>query len=118
MASTRQSFHVCTIVPPQVLRHVEETGTEEDRVRARRTREKSAQIRQARRERRHPGLMAPQSLASGVVDRAVYDMEHNGNENDLPGKREVRAEGKPETGDAAADEAYDGAGATYDLYQQ
>jgi Zn-dependent metalloprotease len=45
--------------------------------------------------------------------RAVYDAE---NGSDLPG-RQVRAEGDPPTGDPAADEAYDGSGATYDLFK-
>jgi Zn-dependent metalloprotease len=47
-------------------------------------------------------------------ERIVYDAEH---ETTLPG-RIARREGDPPTGDAAVDEAYDGSGATYDLYKQ
>ena len=46
--------------------------------------------------------------------RIVYDAE---NGSKLPGRR-VRGEGDPPTGDLAVDEAYDGSGATYDLYKE
>jgi Zn-dependent metalloprotease len=46
--------------------------------------------------------------------RIIYDAA---NGSDLPGQQ-VRGEGDPATGDAAVDEAYDGSGATYDLYQE
>jgi Zn-dependent metalloprotease len=52
------------------------------------------------------------SAAPGNKSRLIYDAE---NGSTLPGKL-VRSEGGPATGDPAADEAYDGAGATYDLY--
>jgi Zn-dependent metalloprotease len=48
----------------------------------------------------------------GQKDRQVYDAHHGSN---LPGVL-VRVEGDPPTGDPAVDEAYDGSGATYDLY--
>jgi Zn-dependent metalloprotease len=44
--------------------------------------------------------------------RTVYDAEHS---TDLPGKL-VRDEGGTPSSDAAVNEAYDGLGATYDLY--
>jgi len=47
-------------------------------------------------------------------ERIVYDAEHG---TSLPG-RIVRREGDPPTGDPAVDEAYDGSGATYDLYKE
>jgi Zn-dependent metalloprotease len=52
------------------------------------------------------------ATAAAGKHRVVYDAE---NGRQLPGTQ-VRSEGDPPTGDAAADEAYDGAGATYDLY--
>jgi Zn-dependent metalloprotease len=117
MASTRRHlpFAVCTIVPPQVLRRIEEIGTEEDRVAARRTREKSARIRHARAAHRTRALAAPPPVSDGVVHRSVYDMKQGGNESDLPGVI-ARGEGDPAVADLAVNEAYDGAGATYDLY--
>jgi Zn-dependent metalloprotease len=45
--------------------------------------------------------------------RSIYDAQFG---NNLPGVM-VRDEGQPATGDAATDEAYDGAGSTYDLYK-
>jgi Zn-dependent metalloprotease len=45
-------------------------------------------------------------------DLRIYDAQHA---QRLPG-RLVRSEGDPATGDAAVDEAYDGLGATFDLY--
>jgi Zn-dependent metalloprotease len=44
--------------------------------------------------------------------RTIYSADNGSN---LPG-RQLRNEGNPPTGDPAADEAYDGAGSTYDLY--
>jgi Zn-dependent metalloprotease len=118
MASSRQSFRVCTIVPPQVLRRIEEIGSEEDRERARRTREKSAHIRRVRRERRQrQGLIPAPAGPAGVANRAVFDMKHSGDEQMLPGGP-ARAENDPESADASVNQAYDGAGDTYDLYKE
>jgi Zn-dependent metalloprotease len=52
--------------------------------------------------------------AGGIKSRIVYSANNTSN---LPGTI-VRQEGAAPTGDPAADEAYDGAGATYDLYWQ
>jgi Zn-dependent metalloprotease len=54
------------------------------------------------------------AAASGIKKRAVYTANTS---SSLPGQA-VRMEGSPASGDVAADEAYDGAGATYDLYWQ
>ena len=53
-------------------------------------------------------------VPAGEKRRAVYDA---GRGTKLPG-RLVRREGDPDSSDVAVDEAYDGAGATYDLYFQ
>jgi Zn-dependent metalloprotease len=118
MASSapKPSFGICEIVPPQVLRRIEEIGSEEDKRRARRTREKSAQIRRARRQHRHQALAVAPAVSDGVVHRSVYDMKHDGDESRLPGVR-ARGEGDPEAADTSVNQAYDGAGATYDLYR-
>src|SRR6476619_6720663 len=118
--STREpSFGICEIVPPQVLRRIEEIGNDEDKRRARRSREKSAQMRRLRRERRQgrQGLIPAPAGPGGVVTRAVYDMKHDGDESHLPGVL-ARSEGDPESADTSINQAYDGAGATYDLYKQ
>ncbi|TFH20104.1 MAG: M4 family peptidase [Bacteroidia bacterium] len=54
------------------------------------------------------------AAAAGERVRKVYDAQ-NGIE--LPGTL-VRSEGNAPTGDAAVDEAYDGSGATFDLYSE
>jgi len=50
--------------------------------------------------------------APGMKHRTIYEAKNGTN---LPGTV-VRSEGAPPTNDLAVDEAYDGAGATYDLY--
>jgi Zn-dependent metalloprotease len=60
----------------------------------------------------HCGIL-PVSAPTGEKRRTVYDARHR---STLPG-RLVRAEGDPPTSDAAVDEAYDGAGSTYDFYE-
>ncbi|WP_374687104.1 M4 family metallopeptidase, partial [Promineifilum sp.] len=59
------------------------------------------------------GPPQPIMEAVGGLERIVFTADNGG---DLPG-RQVRAEGEPATGDAATDEAYDGAGATYNLFK-
>lgn len=66
---------------------------------------------------RSEGLRAPVrrgSAVSGTLTRRVHDA---GGREELPGKL-VRAEGAGATGDAAADEAYDGLGSTYRLFSE
>jgi Zn-dependent metalloprotease len=60
-----------------------------------------------------PTLMAVTSPTKKKL-RQVYDAKLS---DQLPGKL-VRSEGQAKIGDIAADEAYDGAGATYDFYDQ
>jgi len=70
----------------------------------------SAQFRERRQARAE--VAAPAAAAAGK-DRVVYTADYGAT---LPG-RQVRAEGAAPSGDAAVDEAYDGSGHTYDLYQ-
>jgi Zn-dependent metalloprotease len=96
-----------------MLREIVERGTAAQRASAVRTLVVSAQFmgqRQALTGIEIPGT--PKAL--GGKNRVIYDAEQG---NDLPGKR-VRGEGEAPTGDLAADEAYDGSGATYDLYHE
>ena len=61
------------------------------------------------------GPLAPIAVTpAGVKHRAVYDALFS---ERLPGKL-VRSEGDPPTADVAVNEAYDGAGVTYDLYRE
>lgn len=56
--------------------------------------------------------MAAPAAAARNLNRQIHD---GGNSATLPGNP-VRSEGDPATGDPSADQAYDGAGAVYDLY--
>lgn len=106
--------HICPIqciVPPHMLDQIEQNGTEAQKEIARQAQEASREIRALR-----VSLMAaPEDVAAVTAvgkERVVYDA---GQGTSLPGAR-VRGEGEPTSGDPAVDEAFDGAGATYDLY--
>jgi Zn-dependent metalloprotease len=57
------------------------------------------------------------AVPAGQLRRTVYDMNNDGNMDDLPGKL-VRGENDPESGDIAVSQAFDGAGATYKFYKE
>lgn len=103
---------VCTIAPPSLLLQVDSDA-------ARYTLEVSARLRASR-----PGLAATlreQARAAvppdvpGRTENSVYDVA-GGEESALPG-RKVRGTTDPPTGDAAADEAFDGATTTLAFYR-
>ncbi len=102
---------VLCILPPHMLREIAERGSLAQRESALRTLQASQQLRSQRQLLAEVvELFAP---TPGVgKQRAVHDAE---NGTDLPG-RLVRSEGDPATGDEAVDEAYEGSGATYDLF--
>jgi Zn-dependent metalloprotease len=93
-----------------MLRHLIEYGSPAQRRMALATLMTSEQFRGQRQVLTR--LAASASLAIGVKHRTVYDA---GNATRLPGSM-VRGEGDPRSSDAAVNEAYDGCGATYDLY--
>jgi Zn-dependent metalloprotease len=98
------------ILPPHIVDAIIQRGTPEQRDWAIRTQRVTTQFR----EQRH--TLAAARLAGALVggkQRVVYSADYG---TTLPG-RTVRQEGQPPTGDLAVDEAYDGSGATYDLYQ-
>ncbi|HEY9674462.1 MAG TPA: M4 family metallopeptidase [Waterburya sp.] len=101
---------ICFIVPPHMLRELAQRGDETERDWAFQTLRVSEQFR-GRREvlgSLPTLLMTP----AGEKRRTVYDAQRR---QRLPGKL-VRGEGAPPSKDVAVNEAYDGAGATYDLY--
>jgi Zn-dependent metalloprotease len=104
---------ICSIVPPHMLRELAQRGTEAQRDMAFQTLNVSAQIR-GRREA--VGKIFSEFLIppTGEKRRTVYDAK---NRTRLPGTL-VRGEGSPPSNDVAVNEAYDGAGATYDLYYE
>jgi Zn-dependent metalloprotease len=99
------------ILPPHLIRKLAETKDPALRARALQSLALSARIR-GRRD--ILSLMALPSVGGAGKHRTIYDA---GGGTQLPGKQ-VRDEGGPKTGDQAADEAYDGLGATYDLYEE
>jgi Zn-dependent metalloprotease len=93
-----------------MLEEIAKSGTARQQQKARQNLAQAEAIRSQR-------LALPRGVQidqSSEMHRVVYDAR---NGTSLPGQQ-ARAEGAPATGDAAVDEAYDGAGATYKLYQE
>jgi Zn-dependent metalloprotease len=101
---------ICCIVPPHMLEHVAVNGNPQQRSWAFHTLNVSAQQR-GRRDVVGNVFFAP---SPGEKRRTIYDAKSG---EQLPGTL-IRAEGDPPCKDEAANEAYDAAGATYDLYYQ
>src|SRR5437867_1150730 len=101
--------HICTIVPPHILKHIAESADEGDRARARDALLLSERLRTER------SVLGPSAAdrSPGLKERAVYDARHG---TGLPGSL-VRGEDWPATSDAAVERAFTGAGETYDFYQ-
>jgi Zn-dependent metalloprotease len=103
------------IIPPYVLREIIENGTPEQRQRALRNIVSAEAIRVQREVISKEGPPQPVlEVAITGLSRRIFTAE---NGSALPGKQ-IRAEGGAPTGDATADEAYEGAGATYALYSE
>src|SRR6266852_5699537 len=93
------------IIPPHMLRELASRGKDVLKNSAFQTLSMSAQCRGERKMAGFAGL-----VPAGEKRRTVYNA---GNTEQLPGKL-VRGEGDPAVADPAVNEAYDGAGATYD----
>jgi Zn-dependent metalloprotease len=98
------------IIPPYILDQISKNGDAEQRGRAIETLIQTARLRG---QRDVYGQVCP-AVPPGEERRTVYD--EKGSEK-LPGKL-VRSEGGKALNDLAANEAYDGAGATYDFYEK
>lgn len=97
-----------SIIPPHILDAIGRNGTAAERRSAWATLALSERLRGTR-----PILAAlPVATPTGEKRRDVFDAHET---SKLPGKL-VRAEGQPVSKDVAVNEAYDGAGATYDFY--
>lgn len=99
------------ILPPHMLREIITKGSDEQRDFARRTLTTSEQFRGQRLAMRDFGSLMGFTVAPGK-ERMVYDARQGTN---LPGTL-VRQEGGAPSSDPAVNEAYDGSGATYDLF--
>jgi len=109
----KDHFHsIFCIIPPHMLQEIIENGTPAQKRLAMRNLTVSAEVRGFRQVLTEHAALRVSALAE-EKERIVYDAQFG---STLPGQK-VRAEGDPPTGDAAADEAYDGSGATYDLFK-
>ena len=99
------------ITPPHMLERIAEYGTARQREWALRTLTTTEQFRGQRQISAEYAALAAATRV-GTRQRIIYDAE---NGTSLPG-RVARSEGDGPVGDAAVDEAFDGSGATYDLY--
>ena len=108
----QSDFHpIFCALPPHILQNILEHGTLAQRQQALRTLQISAQFRG---QRQALASIEGIALATNVgKQRNVYDAQKGSN---LPGQL-VRQEGDPPSADVAVNEAYDGAGDTYDLYK-
>src|SRR5262249_50846633 len=103
-------YACCSIVPSNILENIAIKGNAKQRKAAREALEISGFFR-GRRDA-IAGIAPLVTLATGEKRRTVYDAQHT---SKLPGKL-VRAEGDPKSKDSSVNEAYDGAGKTYDFY--
>jgi len=100
------------IIPPYITDELVKSADPQIRSRA------LAQMRAGARMRafRIAAQAAPTLMAVLSPNKKKFREVHDAKQSDqLPGKL-VRSEGQAKTGDPAADEAYDGAGDTYDFY--
>ena len=102
---------ICCIIPPHMAEQIVRNGDHQQQAWAMQTLIASEQFR-GRRDA--IGGIATFAVPAGEKRRTIYDATSG---VELPGSP-VRREGEPPTGDLAVDEAFDGAGATYDLFQQ
>jgi Zn-dependent metalloprotease len=97
-------------IPPYMVEHILKSGNAEQKLKAQKTIMLAGQARGQRQSL--ADITLRMKAAAGNKNRLVYDCK---NESSLPGVLE-RSEGYTDTGNIAVDEAYMGAGATYDLY--
>jgi Zn-dependent metalloprotease len=111
MISRRHSSRcpICCILPPYMLDHIIRHGDEENYNWALETLKASEQFRGRRKAIGNISF----AVSPGQMKRAIYDAK---NGTSLPGVL-VREEGDPPSEDEAVNEAYDGSGATYDLFR-
>jgi Zn-dependent metalloprotease len=101
------------VVPPYLLRHLARQPAPALRRLAEWALQSLLLSERLRGERLGVGAIAPRvALPAGQKRRTIFDA---GNRERLPGTR-VRGESDPPAADPAVNEAFDGAGATYDLY--
>jgi Zn-dependent metalloprotease len=112
---SRRTHAVCGFLPPHILRSIAENSEDAtQREHAHAALEASAQFRGGRAVIGKASFAAAMSLAPPALHRNIYDAQRK---TTLPGKL-IRSEGEKADSDIASNEAYDGAGTTYDFYSK
>lgn len=116
---TKHRNPIFCIIPPYVLDVIAKKGTDQQREAALRTKSVDNTFRSLRlasqAERYAPSRNATLAQSvNPVKQRTIYTANSTQN---LPGTL-IRSEGQGPTGDIAADEAYEGLGATFDFFEQ
>ena len=110
---------VLCIIPPHMLDEIVRNGTTAQRTFALQTIATSERLKSHRNVMSDRKARAAMGTAAMTMDvsagkqRTIYDAK---NGSSLPGTK-VRGEGDPPTADVGVNEAYDGSGATYDIYK-
>lgn len=115
----RHRYHrnpIYCVIPPYVLDQIVKNGTDKQRTEALHTKATDNTFRALRLANRTlPKQGTPQTAPPGArKQRSIYTANTTQN---LPGTL-LRSEGQESNGDIAADEAYDGLGATFDFYSE
>jgi Zn-dependent metalloprotease len=118
MTLHRHSIHC--ILPPHMLENIVRNGDDDQRAWALDTLATDQSLRSIRAQNALISAAAPKPIlphvtAGGTPVRTVFDCDHT---EDPAHARIVRNEGDGPVGDTGSNEAYDGLGATYDLYWQ
>jgi Zn-dependent metalloprotease len=102
------------ILPPHILHEIARNGTKDQRDTALRTLGLDSTARSMRTTAQFLASTAQAfpPIAAAAPQRTIYDAAH---EENLPG-RAVRSEGDADSSDITVNQAYDGLGATFDLY--
>ncbi|HEY8753773.1 MAG TPA: peptidase M4 family protein, partial [Arthrobacter sp.] len=107
----------CSIIPPYLLRRLARLESPQFSTAARAAKQTLGHVRSVHAARTALGpaiLPGVRDVRPAIPNRSIYDAAGS---EELPGKL-VRNEGGPESGDASADEAYDGLGHTHRLYAE
>ena len=109
--NTKKIIPICSIIPPNMLEEIAKHGEPDQKDWAMH----NLSVLGFLRGRRHTLGFFPAAASVGHKYRTVNDNKNKG--GDPPTGVLVRKEGGPKSKDRAVNEAYDGAGATYDLYK-
>jgi hypothetical protein len=103
---------ICCIIPPHILESIVRNGTQSERLLAQQTLLFDEQLRFERITQSSAEAEQVQGAGTPRRNRLIYT---TANSTNLPGTL-VRREGEGPSSDVAVNEAYDGLGATFDLF--